>query len=271
MKIHAVLTNNFKKEDISEIDINNTICAVIDTIRATSTIVTMIGCGADSVIIAEHKKEALRLKELFPESILCGEEGGLAPEGFDYGNSPFEISSIDNGRKNYILMTTNGTKSILRVKDFRDIFVLSILNLNFVLDMIARTANSVSSDILLLCSGEKGRIAYDDVYTAGLAVKYLLTRPNNFEFTDAAKLVLSAALSEFDINCALEKSISAKSLCAVSADCRKDILFLSNLNFYRVAPKLIKTRTKDINLKKAGIMYTGKPGSDYLYIVRNNL
>ena len=268
MKVHVVLTNNFKKEEVSEIDTDNAICAVIDAIRATSTIVTMIGCGANSVIIAEDKAEAFMLKELFPDYILCGEEGGLAPKGFDYGNSPMEISSMDARGKDFILMTTNGTRSVLRASDFTEVYILSILNLNYALDIIIDSVKHSFYDILILCSGERKRIAYDDAYNAGLAVKYLLTRPYNFEFTDSARLVLSAALSEFDLNDALEKSSSARALREVSSG--EDIPFLARYNIYKVAPKLAKLEMKefkkDRKITKKAINDFSK---DFLYVIKN--
>ena len=268
MKVHIALTNNFKREEISEIDVDNTICAVIDTIRATSTIVTMIGHGASSVTIAENKAEAFELKKIFPGYILCGEEGGLAPEGFDYGNSPVEVSEMDARSKDFILMTTNGTRSILRAAEFSEVFILSILNLNYALDMITESARINFYDILILCSGERKRIAYDDAYNAGLAVKYLLTKPYNFEFTDSSRLVLSVSLSEFDTSDALEKSSSARALREVSSG--EDISFLARSNIYRVAPKLSRFTIKDFIKDRKIIRGAFKNiNKEYLYVIKN--
>lgn len=268
MKVHVVLTNNFKKEEISEIDVNNSICAVIDTIRATSTIVTMIGCGANSVIIAENKVEAFELKKILPDYVLCGEEGGLAPKGFDYGNSPVEISGMDAAGKDFILMTTNGTRSVLRASDFREVFILSILNLNYALDVIASSVKLSFCDVCILCSGEHKRIAYDDAYNAGLAVKYLLTRPHNFEFTDSARLVLSAALSEFDLSDALEKSSSARALHEVSTG--EDIPFLGRYNIYKVAPRLSKLDIREFKkANKINQKAINNFSKDAIYVIKD--
>jgi phosphosulfolactate phosphohydrolase-like enzyme len=171
--------------------------------------------------------------------------GGLAPKGFDYGNSPVEISNIDAKGKNFILMTTNGTQSVFKVTECAEVFTLSIINLNHVLDRMIESALEKNCDILLLCSGEKGKIAYDDSYTAGLAVKYLLTRPFAFEFTDSAKIVLGASLSENNIFDALEKSTSAKSLRTVSPiSSGEDIAYVSCPNKFMVAPVLSKEKIK---------------------------
>jgi len=277
LKVHVILTNRFVPEDLGQLRLKNCICAVIDTIRATSTIAAMLGCGGESVIIAADKKQAFELKDIFKDHLLCGEVGGLAPRGFDYGNSPLEISNLDVKGKNFILMTTNGTQSIFKVSECAEIFTLSILNLNHVLDSMIDSALKKNCDILLLCSGEKGRIAYDDAYTAGLAVKYLLTKPYAFEFSDSAKLVLGVSLSEFHVLDALEKSSSAKSLRAVSPiSSGGDIEYLCHLNRFRVAPVMSKEKTKvpDIQntlFKVENKENKAKPGKIIVYVLRNKI
>ncbi|HEX7560624.1 MAG TPA: 2-phosphosulfolactate phosphatase, partial [Candidatus Humimicrobiaceae bacterium] len=154
MKVNVLLTNRFSPDDLGELKLCNCICAVIDTIRATSTIVAMLGCGGESVIIAADKKQAFELKALFKDYLLCGEVGGLAPKGFDCGNSPLEISNLGIKGKNFILMTTNGTQSIFKVSGCAEVFALSILNINHVLDCMIESALEKNCDILLLCSGE---------------------------------------------------------------------------------------------------------------------
>ena len=247
--MHVILTNNFEPGDIGEISIKDSVCAVIDTIRATSTIAAMLKDGSGNVIIAENKKEALKLKKILGGYILCGEEKGLPPYGFDYGNSPLEIAGINQKERNFILMTTNGTRSILKVKEALNTYTVSILNLYSSLNSVINSALERQSDILFLCSGEKGKIAYDDAFTAGLAVKYILSKPYKFEFSDSAKLVLSAALSEFDIIDALEKSCSARSLRSVGLG--DDIAFCAQKNKYEVAPVL----------RNASIIYKHGTGS----------
>jgi 2-phosphosulfolactate phosphatase len=245
LKVHVLLTNRFGPEDLGEVKLSNCICAVIDTIRATSTIAAMLGCGGESVIVAADKKQAFELKALYKDHLLCGEVCGLAPKGFDFGNSPVEISNIGIKGKNFILMTTNGTKSIFKVSECAEVFTLSILNINHVLDCMIESALEKNCDILLLCSGEKGKIAYDDAYTAGLAIKYLLTRPFVFEFSDSAKIVLSASLSEINISDALEKSTSARSLRAANpSNAGEDIAYAGSPNKFNVAPAVSKERIK---------------------------
>jgi len=253
MKIHVIFTNHFESKDIIEVDLKNCVCGVIDTIRATSTIVTILGCGGSEVIVAGNKRQAFIFKKIFKDYILCGEEGGLPPKGFDYGNSPLEISKLDIKDKGFIIMTTNGTQSIFKTIECPAVFVLSILNINYAVDTIVDYAFKNNNDIALLCSGEKGKVAYDDVYTAGIAVKHLLTKPLNFEFSDSAKIAMSAALIDTDIINALEKSCSANSLRKVCSG--EDIEFCSQLNKYKIAAKLNILGSKDIKTSNSYRIY----------------
>lgn len=238
MIVHTIFANNFNENEIVEIKIKNSVCVVIDTIRATSTISVILGLGGKKILIGSDKNNAFLLKKYFTDFILCGEERGLRPKGFDYGNSPLEFSNLNLKEKNFILMTTNGTQSVLKVKKSKIIYTLSLLNMSSVLDCVVREAHYNSYDILFLCSGQKGKIAYDDVFTAGMAIKDLMKKPYSFEYTDSSKIALGAAMGEFDLFTALEKSYSAKSLRL--AGLGDDLAFLGQVNKYNVCPKVKK-------------------------------
>ncbi|MCL5073117.1 MAG: 2-phosphosulfolactate phosphatase [Actinobacteria bacterium] len=248
MKIHVIFTNRFDSREIEEVNLKNCVCGVIDTIRATSTIATILGCGGKEVIIARNKRQAFIFKKIFTDYVLCGEEGGLPPKRFDYGNSPLEISKLDVKDKGFIIMTTNGTQSIFKVRECPAVFILSILNMNYTVDALVDYAFKNRNDIALLCSGEKGKIAYDDVYTAGIAIKYLLTKPLRFEFSDSSKLAMTAALTDSDVINALEKSSSAYSLRKVCLG--EDIEFCSQLNKFKIAAKLYILNSKNIRAEE---------------------
>ncbi|MCJ7666426.1 MAG: 2-phosphosulfolactate phosphatase, partial [Actinobacteria bacterium] len=209
-------------------------------------IATLFGSGVNSIIIAGTLGEAYSLKKAFPEKLLCGEKGGLRPDGFDYGNSPLEFSTIDLSGRQAILKTTNGTISFLKAAESPAVFSLAALNFRHTMDDILDYALENAKDILLLCSGEMGKIAYDDAYIAGLAVKYLLSKPRDFIYSDSSKLVLSAVLADRVLSNALSKSISALSLKKVGTG--EDIGFCSKLNNYNLTIK-----AKTLSTPQAGM------------------
>ena len=234
MIIDVALSNNFDPESL-KVDIENSVCAVIDVIRATSTIATLFGSGVKSIIVAGTLDEAYLLKKAFPDRLLCGEKGGLKPDGFDHGNSPLEFSTMDLSGRKAILKTTNGTVAFLKAAETPAVFSLAALNFRQTMEDVLDNALKNKRDILFLCSGEMGKIAYDDAYIAGLAAKYLLSKPHDFIYTDSAKLVLSAVIGDRSLTDALSKSTSAQSLRGVGLG--DDIAFCSRLNGYNLTIK----------------------------------
>ena len=62
---------------------------VIDVLRATSTINTILFSGAKSVKPVESLEECMKLRD--KGYIIMAERMGKKVEGFDYGNSPTKI------------------------------------------------------------------------------------------------------------------------------------------------------------------------------------
>jgi 2-phosphosulfolactate phosphatase len=237
MVIDVVLNNNFSPKS-KHIDISNYVCGVIDVIRATTTMSVMIAKGCSEIIIAKNKTQAFLIKKLFKNYLLCGEEGGHPPEGFDFGNSPLEYSAMNLKGKGIILKTTNGTKSFFKTLCSKGSFVLSIVNISFTCDVLINEAQKNNSDILLICSGEKGKIAFDDAYTAGMAVKIIKEKIKNIDLTDGASLVLNNAEYEKNPLEALKKSVSYRSM--IKAGLGEDVNICSMPDLYNTTGYLNK-------------------------------
>ncbi len=130
---------------------------VVDVLRASSTIVTLLERGCECVVVAAHVDEARHLKERLPGHYLCGEAGGLPPEGFDYGNSPVEFSSFDFRGKSAILATSNGTRAIAEVADTAAaVLVGCSLNLTAAVKAALGLAQQTTTDITIACAGDAG-------------------------------------------------------------------------------------------------------------------
>jgi len=98
-------------------DPERSVCVVVDVLRASSSIVTLLERGATHVVAAKDTNEARQLHQRLPDHLLCGEEHGLPPEGFDYGNSPSEFSRLDLSGRPVILATSNGTRILAALAD----------------------------------------------------------------------------------------------------------------------------------------------------------
>lgn len=235
MKVTVLLTNDFDDND-PHIDLSNRVCLVIDVIRATSTITAALGSGAEKVIISPSKDDAFKIKDYSKDVILCGEDKGLKIKGFDYDNSPLQLSRLDLSCKSAVIKTTNGTMSFIKARNAKNTFTLSILNLYYSINCALNFAIENHADILFLCSGILGMLSYDDAFVAGLGIKYLIEKGNDFELDDNAELVLNAASNEKDIFKAIMKSRSAKY--ALTLGLEDDIKFSSLLNKYNITGKM---------------------------------
>lgn len=110
------------------------LAVIIDVFRAFSVEAYLFANGAEKIIPVLSLEQAYALKEKHPDYVLTGERGGLKPEGFDFGNSPTEVSDVDFSGKTIIHTTSNGTKGLLNASNAEDVLVGSFV----IVDSIAR-------------------------------------------------------------------------------------------------------------------------------------
>lgn len=87
--------------------------AVIDVFRAFTTAAVVLAHGAFRIVMVSTVEEALALRDAGIGDICMGEVRGRAPDGFDFGNSPLEVSSGDFLDKTIIQRTSAGTQGII--------------------------------------------------------------------------------------------------------------------------------------------------------------
>lgn len=85
---------------------------VIDVIRAFTTAAAALAAGAVRVICVETLAEAHALRQAEPSAVLMGEQRGLRPDGFDFGNSPSQFDRADVRGAVIVQRTSNGTRGL---------------------------------------------------------------------------------------------------------------------------------------------------------------
>lgn len=168
-------------------DMQGRVVAVIDVLRASTTIAVALANGAKAIIPLESTEEvALRAKQLEHAAVLrAGERRMLKAEGFDLGNSPVEHSREIVEGKTILLTTTNGTKTLLAVQGARDVVVASYVNLTGVSAML-RAALRGGADIAIVCAGHERHFSLEDAACAGRYVHHVSRRLAGIELNDAA-------------------------------------------------------------------------------------
>jgi 2-phosphosulfolactate phosphatase len=181
----------------------------IDCIRATTTIGRAIAAGYEQVICVPAVAQARRLAAGLEGAVLGGERNGVAPPGFQLGNSPAEYD-VPHGRV-LVLTTTNGTRAILQAtREGRHVLVGSL----GVLEAVSRCALELAGDgaIGLRCAGADGRASLDDVAAAGRFAERLLALDPAREPSDAARIAMATARAFPSIEAAIAASSSARGL-----------------------------------------------------------
>ncbi len=143
-------------------------CAVIDVVRATTTLVVLGERQAARVLVMEDVPSARRLAVQHPGMLLAGEEGGLAPAGFDFGNSPADLARAAIAGRQFAFVTTNGTRALLsaQANGAGTVYAAALRNAS----AIAALALQQEAVFILACAGRHDRTALDDLFTAGVIV-----------------------------------------------------------------------------------------------------
>jgi 2-phosphosulfolactate phosphatase len=85
----------FKFFTLDEALMASGLVVVIDVLRAFTTAAHAFDRGAEKILPVASVKEAFQLRKRLPGSFIMGEVDGIKPEGFDFGNSPDQISAMD--------------------------------------------------------------------------------------------------------------------------------------------------------------------------------
>jgi 2-phosphosulfolactate phosphatase len=168
-------------------EVSGRVVAVIDVLRASSTIATALDNGARAVIPFESSEEVVtRAKAFAREDVRIAGEHRMHPiPGFDLGNSPASFSPEAIEGKTVLMTTTNGTGALLAVAGARDVVVASYVNFTAVLTML-RTALRGGTDVAIVCAGHERHFSLEDSACAGRYVHHLLRARVDVEPNDAA-------------------------------------------------------------------------------------
>ncbi len=132
------------------------LAVVLDIFRATTHIAVLLARGAEAVLPVETVPEAHAWKRMHPDWLLAGERGGLPPEGFDFGNSPYAASRADVAGRTVILTTSAGTRGVLAAAASAEtVLAGAFVNASAVLHAIRQRT---PEEVTLIAIGVRGEI-----------------------------------------------------------------------------------------------------------------
>lgn len=167
-------------------DLAGRLVAVVDVLRASTSIAAALGNGARTVIPLEGADEVIVRSKDFTRSqiLLAGEQKMLPISGFDLGNSPQAFTPEVVEDKTILITTTNGTRALLGVQGARDIVIASYVNFTAVLTLM-KVAAGTNTDIAIVCASEEGSFTLEDAACAGRYVRAIPKRAS-IDLNDAA-------------------------------------------------------------------------------------
>lgn len=142
---------------------------IIDVFRAFTVACYAKNNGAEHIIPIGKVETAYSFQESNPEYVLIGERQGVQLEGFDYGNSPYDIEKVDFTGKTIVHTTSAGTQGIVGAisADADEIITGSFVNAK----AIVRYIQSKNPDhVTLVAMGNNGDSFAQEDY---LCAKYI--------------------------------------------------------------------------------------------------
>ena len=197
-KIRRNIDVCFSPSMIDFFDLSCKRVVVIDVFRATSAMCVFLNNGGDRVFSLSKVEDAFKMKQnINTESFLfAAERNGSIVSGFDLGNSPLLYDGKNFDGISLAITTTNGTHAIEKAKNAgRGMILASFLNVSAVVDYINNVDNS---DVLIVCSGWKGRFCIEDTLLAGCLSHKLLENQEFYSNSDS--VLMSSNLYDLSKN-----------------------------------------------------------------------
>jgi 2-phosphosulfolactate phosphatase len=218
------------------------VLVVVDQIRASTTITTALDLGCADLFLAGDVRTARRLARE-TGSLLAGERHARKPAGFDFDNSPSELSRAEIRGRSLVLCTTNGTAVLRRLRGGDDVLVGCLRNARAVAAAAVGRARAAGPDgsIQVVCAGRLARFTLEDAVAAGVitgrVVECLTQMDEAIGITDAADAAMRLRASYPDLLSAMEESDGGATLREIGqAD---DIAFCAAEDTSRTVPRIV--------------------------------
>ena len=252
MQISVALTPRLLREP------HNHAVAVVDVLRATTSIIAMHENGLLRAIISDNIQQARKLaRSNF--SLLCGEVRSLPPAGFDYGNSPAEFAGLSFKGKSAVVLTTNGTKALSAAAESPFAIAAALTNRRAAARCLVAEAARRNLDVAVVCAGAERGTAFslEDSVAAGAIVEAAVEEDPALHMTDSSWAALHLwRWYRGDAMRAFRHSAHGRALAALGFD--RDLKFAARIDVSKAVPQLyvdgdVKvTRTRPARSRSAG-------------------
>lgn len=153
------------------------VAVVVDALRATGTVTTLLAHGAQRVLVVGEPEEAFALRDALraaggSASVMCvGERGGLMIPGCDRGNEP--LTGDETVPPTVVFTSSNCARVCLGVCDAPAALLGHTINASATARAASAIAASLATDILLIPAGfadDEARLNLEDTLTCGCII-----------------------------------------------------------------------------------------------------
>jgi 2-phosphosulfolactate phosphatase len=139
------------------------IAIMVDVLRASTTIPTAMDKGIAEFYIAKEVEDTrLASKEL--GTLLVGERDCLKLPGFNFGNSPVEMSQITNFPKNTAAFTSStGARRVVEAIGAKNIIIGSIINAQAIASYITSSFTKQNIVVVIIPAFTEGSIISNEI------------------------------------------------------------------------------------------------------------
>ncbi len=144
---------------------------IIDVFRAFTTAAIAFDHGVREITLVAEAEDALALHRRGVGDFLMGEVNGKRPDGFDCGNSPYEISQADLDGKTLVQSTRAGTVGVAAAAKADTIYLGSLVVAQATVDAILKENPGLVS---IIAMGDQGIVRSDEDEHCGIYLRNLL-------------------------------------------------------------------------------------------------
>jgi 2-phosphosulfolactate phosphatase len=132
---------------------------IVDVFRAFTACAVALARGAERIILEPDVERALALRQRGVGHQCFGEVGGKPPPGFDFGNSPFELSQVDVRGRTLIQSTRAGTVGAMAARTAQHLYAAAFVNASAT---AAALVNAQPAVVTIVAMGAEGRVRTDE-------------------------------------------------------------------------------------------------------------
>ena len=148
---------------------------IVDVFRAFTTAAVALARGVIKIIMVAEPDEALALRDKGLGDLTVGEVNGIRPEGFDFGNSPHEMTEAQLEGKTIIQTTRAGTTGVTAAVNASALYAGSFVTAK-------ATAKAIRSDapalVTIVAMGWNARRRTDEDELCAMYLRNLLEGRN---------------------------------------------------------------------------------------------